>query len=179
MLATLGEAPLNSLTDPHTFKGACLERLATRTSTLQADGWWFNREQLTIAPNIGDSKLYLPGDVVNVMVEGKPNLVQRGRYLYDTVAGTNLFDYSVTATVIRLLPFEELPEIVAEYIAAYVTLSFQTDFDGDGNKQRRLENIFADSRIAFNAEATRQAKYNLVLSNPRLVQIKRRAIRYR
>lgn len=179
MLATLGEAPLNALTDPHTFRGACLERISTRSTNVQAQGWWFNRELLTIAPNVGDNKLYLPGDVTNVIVPGRLDLVQRGRYLYDTVRGTNQFTETVQAQVVRELPFEDLPEVVAEYVAAYATLYFQTDFDGDSNKMQKLQIIFNDARTSFSAEATRQTRYNMLEFNTRLMQLKSRIHRYR
>ena len=179
MLATLGEAPLNALTDPHTFRGACIERLTNRSTVVQSKGWWFNRELLTIAPNIGDGKLYLPGDVTNVIVPGRLDIVQRGRVLYDTVNGTNVFTESVDAQITRELLFEDLPEIVAEYIAAYATLNFQTDFDGDSNKMQKLERIYQDATIAFNAEATRQIRYNVIEDNTRLMRLKARIYRLR
>lgn len=174
MLATMGEAPLNALTDPHTFRGACLAKLENRNSTVQTPGWWFNRELLTLSPNIGDSKIYLPGDVVNVMIPGRLDIVQRGRVLYNTVQGTNLFDESVDAQVIRILPFEDLSDIVAEYIAATAVLEFQTDFDGDSNKMRTLQTIAADATRNFNSEATRQTRYNMIDQNPRLQRLKSR-----
>lgn len=174
MLATLGEAPLNALTDPHTFRGACTSRLDTLNTTVQSQGWWFNRERLVIQPNVGNSKLYLPGDVTNVVVENRPDVVQRGRVLYDTYNGTNVFTQSVVAFVIRSLLFEELPEIAADYIAAKAVLEFQTDFDGDSNKMRTLQEVLREAKLQFNAEATRQIRYNSLTSNARLQRLKSR-----
>lgn len=179
MLATLGEAPLNALTDPHTFRGACIARLTTRSTLVQAQGCWFNRELLTLSPNVGDNKIYLPGDVTNVIIPGRLDLVQRGRFLYDTVNGTNQFTESVDAQIIRELAFEELPEVVAEYIAAYATLYFQTDFDGDSNKMQKLQLIFNEASKNFHAEATRQTRYNMIEHNPRLMRLKARILRLR
>lgn len=174
MLATLGEAPLNALTDPHTFRGACTSRLDSLNTTVQSRGWWFNRERLVIHPNVGDSKLYLPGDVNNVMVEDRPDIVQRGRVLYDTYNGTNVFTQSVVAFVIRSLMFEDLPEIVADYIAAEAVLQFQTDYDGDSNKLRELQQIAKEAKIQLYSEATRQIRYNSLSSNARLQRLKSR-----
>jgi hypothetical protein len=174
MLATLGEAPLNALTDPHTFRGSALAKLDGKDAALQTKGWWFNRELLTLSPNIGDSKIYLPGDVINVMVPNRLDIVQRGRVLYDTVNGTNLFTESVDAQIIRRVPFEELPELVAEYIAAEAVLEFQSDFDSDNNKRQLLVATFNMAKLEFNAEATRQARYNVIDSNDRLQRLKSR-----
>jgi len=172
MLATLGEAPLNALTDPHTFRASCLAKLDNKDSTLQTKGWWFNRELLTLPPNVGDSKIYLPGDVINVMIPGRLDIVQRGRVLYDTVNGTNLFTESVDAQIIRRIPFEDLPELVAEYIASDAVLEFQSDFDGDSNKRQLLAQTLKEAKLEFNAEATRQARYNVLESNTRLMRLK-------
>lgn len=174
MLATLGEAPLNALTDPHTFRGSALAKIDGKDSTLQAKGWWFNRELLTLSPNIGDSKIYLPGDVTNVMIPNRLDVVQRGRVLYDTVNGTNLFTESLDAVIIRRIPFEELPELAAEYIAADAVLEFQSDFDGDSNKRQLLAATYKTAMLEFNAEATRQSRYNVLESNARLQRLKSR-----
>jgi hypothetical protein len=100
--------------------------------------------------------------------------VQRGRVLYDTVNGTNLFTESVDAQIIRRIPFEDLPELVAEYIAADAVLEFQSDFDGDSNKRQLLAQTLKEAKLEFNAEATRQARYNVLDSNTRLQLLKSR-----
>lgn len=174
MLATLGEAPLNALTDPHTFRASCLAKLDSKDSALQTKGWWFNRELLSLSPNLLDSKIYLPGDVINVMIPGRLDIVQRGRVLYDTVNGTTLFTEAVDAQVIRRVPFEDLPELVAEYIAADAVLEFQSDFDADSNKRQLLAKTYTDAKLEFNAEATRQSRYNSLDTNIRLQKLKSR-----
>ena len=174
MLGTLGEAPLNALSDPHTFRGACLDMLDQHDAACQAKGWWFNREKLTITPNVGDSKLYLPGDVTNIIVPNRLDLVQRGQVLYDTVNGTNIFSESVDALIIRRIPFDELPELVSTYIGYKAIMQFQTQYDADHNKTKSLSALYTDARLEFNAEATRQSRYNVLDSNARLQHLKSR-----
>lgn len=174
MLATLGEAPLNALTDPHTFKTAAVTRLDTRNTAVQAAGWWFNTERLTLTPSVADGRLYLPGDVTNVKVPNRRDIVQRGRLLYDTVNGTNVFTEDVKTLVVRKVNFDELPDIVAEYIAALAVLEFQTDFDGDSNKMKVLQGVAREATMNFNSEVTLQAQYNMLDSNTSLQRLKSR-----
>jgi hypothetical protein len=174
MLGTLGETPLNTLTDAHTYRGACLSTLDKVNKSVQADGWWFNRENLTITPNPLDFKLYLPGDAINVRCGAEPNLVQRGNVLYDAAAGTNLFDISksVDVVLIRLIPFEQVPEIAAARIADDAILRFQRAYDGDASRTRELEATAAKSYRSLNAEETRQLRANLIDTNDKLAYIK-------
>lgn len=174
MLGTLGETPLNTLTDAHTYRGACLSTLDKVNKSIQADGWWFNRENLTITVNPLDFKLYLPGDTMNVRCINDPSIVQRGNLLYDTFNGTNLFDadYSIDVLLIRLIPFEQLPEIAAARIADEAILRFQRAYDGDASRTRELADAATKSRLSLNAEETRQLRANLIDSNEKLQYIK-------
>jgi hypothetical protein len=181
MLGTMGETPLNTLEDPHTFRGACLSTLTNMNRQIQSKGWWFNRETLELAPSALDSTIYLPGDFINVRVPRLPtgratrNVVQRGRRLYDLDEGRYEFDKAVTVEVVRLIPFQEMPETAAQYVAAMAVLQFQSKYDGDTAKSReirgRLEGpmgLFA----AINTEETRNRQVNLIESNPRLLRLK-------
>jgi hypothetical protein len=174
MLGTLGESPLNALSDPHAFRGAAVAELNKADNKVQARGFWFNRELLTIEPNVADGRLYLPGDAISVMVPNRLDLVQRGRMLYDTVNGTNIFTAGVQAVIIRRVAFDELPETAAEYIAAKAVVSFQSQYDADNNKTALLRQAEAEARMEFNAENTRQARVNVIEINPRLMRLKSR-----
>lgn len=183
MLGTMGQAPLNTLDDPHPMRGACLSTLAKNSRNVQAVGWWFNRESLTITPSVLDSGLYLPGDVISVFVphdkntgEVLANVVQRGRRLYDTEKGSYVFTSAVTVELRRLLEFEDLPEVAAAYIAARAVKEFQLKYDGDSQKTRDLDDFIKDPVIgaysALNAEEIRQGKANFLEQNQRLQRLK-------
>jgi hypothetical protein len=173
MLGTMGEAPLNAIDDPHPYRGACVSILNTADRELQARGWWFNREALTLQPGALDSSIYLPGDTINVRTPCR-NYVQRYRRLYNLDGGTYTFTENVDVTLIRLVPFEHSPELYAGYAAAEAVLRFQKRYDGDSTKTRQLLEEVREARIAANAEETTQAQANLIDSNPRLAYIKSR-----
>lgn len=174
-LGTMGEAPLNAIDDAHTYRGAILSILNTVNREYQARGWWFNRELLTIQVGGLDSAGYLPGDTINVrMTEGETRkLVQRGRRLYDVQAGSYVIDSQVKVILVRLVPFEDTPELFAAYVAAETVLRFQKRYDGDSTKTRQLNDEQVAARVAATAEEIRQVGANLITENPRLQQIKR------
>lgn len=170
-LGTMGEAPLNAIDDPHPYRAACISILNTVNREFQARGWWFNREQLTLAVGALDSSIYLPGDTINVRTADR-NIVQRYRRLYNLDGGTYVFTEDQDVELVRLVPFEEAPELFAAYAAAETVIRFQKRYDGDSTKTRQLQDEQRDARIAVTAEETRQVKANLIESNVRLSYIK-------
>lgn len=172
-LGTMGESPINSIDDPHPYRGAAVSILNSVNREFQARGWWFNRETLTLTPGALDSSIYLPGDTIGVITDD-PRYVQRYRRLYNTEDGSYVFAAPVKATLRRLVPFEETPELYAAYAAAEAVQRFQKRYDGDSQKTRELRDELTAARIAANAEETRQVQANLIESNPRLAYIKSR-----
>jgi hypothetical protein len=171
MLGTMGEAPLNAIDDPHPYRAAALSILDRVNREFQARGWWFNREALTLSPGALDSSIYLPGDTINVRTTDR-NIVQRYRRLYNLDGGTYEFDADQDVTLIRLVPFEQVPELYAGFCAAESVMRFQKRYDGDSEKTRRLNEELTAARIAAQGEETRQTQANLIESNPRLMYIK-------
>lgn len=180
MLGTMGESPLNSLTDPHTFLGAALQMLNKNDATIQARGWWFNTEDLTLPPSTIDSAIYLPGDTISVNVYringvATRNVVQRGDRLYNTTGGTYVFTEPVRVSLKRRVDFEEIPETAAQYIASKAVLQFQSLYDGDTAKSRELASRISGPDGTFQAiqrEHTRESQANLLQSNTRLQRLK-------
>lgn len=188
-LGTLGESPLNSLLEPHEFRGTAQRELAAASRRIQARGWWYNLEAATLNPG-PDGQVYLPGDClkwqsgvrsVSTLVRGaaKPWLVQRGQRVYDTSTQSYIITESVTGELVRELPFDLLPAVINDYIAAEAVLKFQSSFDADNSRRQELVQRWTLARTEANAENTRQLAVNIINSNPRLSRIKRvtRAVR--
>jgi hypothetical protein len=171
-LATLGEQKLTSLTDSHAFLDNAHDCLEDQVRVVASHRWWFNEEKLSITPNAVDKGLYLPGNTLEVICP-KPQYVQRGNRIYNTDGGSYEFDDVMKVTIYRLLDFEELPETVAQYIAAKAVLKFQTDFDGDQLKSQRLEQKVVETMAAAQAQETRNRKVNMIANNESIMRIKR------
>lgn len=175
-LASMGESPLNSLSDPHSFRGAAIATLERKSREIQARGWWFNTEHLEISPSPVDSRLYLPGDVIELQ-SANGRYVQRGRLVYDTLEGTTQFNSPLQVSIVRLVPFPDVPEIVAQYIYAATVVRFQAEYDGDSEKGRLLQRDEVMAMAKANSADTRNSAANLLANNSRIMRIKARHYR--
>lgn len=181
-LAIMGEAPLNALSEDHAYKQSALTTLDRVDLTIQAKGWWFNVEALTVSTNPTDGRIYLPNDSATIMpLDERPNIVQRGRVLYDLKRGTDIFDLNTTYKIQlkRRVPFEHLPQSISAYIARQTVLEFQMLYDGDSTKTRALYlQVNGDPQLGTlglrgeaMAEHIRNRRVNLIWQSSRLHQI--------
>lgn len=171
MLGTMGEKPLASLTDTHALMASMQGALDNASSTIQAEGWWYNMETLTVTPNPTDSSIYLPNDCLSVRTESS-NVVKRGNRLYNLDGGTYVFTSTTDIELIRSVVFEDLPETGAAYIAAQAILDFQKDYDGDTTKMRQIMSEVSQAKIRNDTAHIRNRRRNLIKSNVRLQQLK-------
>ena len=181
-LATMGETPLNTLAEPHEFKASAQRMLQRANKSIQAVGWWCNLEATTYVPG-PNGQIQLPGDALKwqsgvrssdrlIRGQAKPWIIQRGSRLYDTREGSYQITEEVTGELVRLVPFEELPLVLNEFIAAQTVLRFQSNFDADNSKRAELTENWKVARIDVRAEQIRQAAVNLRDSNSTLSRIK-------
>lgn len=178
MLGTLGEAPLNSLTEEHPLLGACQRYLEVSDIAVQAQGHWYNKETLTLQPSAVDSALYVPGDTIGIR-SGDRTVTLRGRRLYDLENGTYAFEDELEVTLIRRVPFTELPELAAGWVAADAVLRFQRVYDGDNQRTQQLQEALAMARAEARAEDIRNSKSNFLDSNYNLTYLRSRIWRGR
>lgn len=163
MLATLGEAPLNSMDDDHAMVAAgrgILSRVNTRE---QAKKWWFNTEITTLTPDPENGSIYQPADAISVdPVQPSNEFVVRGRRLYKPGSGSYVFSQPVECRIIRKVKFEDLPETAAAFIAATAVRDFCRSYDGDKNKMDALERERREAYTTFNSEHIRNSNTNLL-----------------
>jgi len=190
-LATLGEAPLNTLTEPHELKSSAQKVLSRANRRIQSRGWWCNTEAATFSPAPITGFIQLPADCLKwqsnvrtsdllVRQQPKPWLVERGGRLYDTRTRTYIITEDVTGELVREVPFEQLPAVLNDYIAAEAVLRFQSSYDADNSKRQELTQALGLCRMEANAEQTRQSAINMINNNTRLSRIKAvtRRLRY-
>lgn len=173
-LAIMGEAPLNVLAEDHAFKEAALSTLDRVSSTVQSRSWWYNMETLELTASPVDFRVYLPNDLGTLLpTHANMNLAQRGRVVYDLDRGTDRFPEGFTCTVrlTRKLEIEDVPESVAELIAARTVQEFQNLYDGDQTKTRNLSEAVQSRSIDANSEHIRNRRVNLVNTSERLYRV--------
>lgn len=169
-LGTMGEAPLAGLDDTHPYLGAALDLLDQTNRQVQSPGRWFNSETLRLVPDPLTKSLNLPGDCLEVNTEDA-NIVQRGLRLYNLDGGTYEFDKPLTVRVIRLVAFDELPEVVAAAIATKTVVRFQMEYDGDSTKTAALSRLAAEAWAEFGGAEVRNRNVNLIDKHPALARI--------
>ncbi|HWL80103.1 MAG TPA: hypothetical protein VNR89_04060 [Roseomonas sp.] len=129
MLAVIGEAPVNTLEDSGLLDASMARQLLRDTSReVQTRGWSWNTDKgfpLTpTAPAPGE--IIVPSDALQVdPVDTTIDAVIRGKRLWDRRNHTTLFDRTVKCDIIRLLPFEDVPQAARQYIAVRAGRIFQ------------------------------------------------------
>ncbi|ATI16342.1 tail protein [Caulobacter phage Lullwater] len=161
MLATLGESPLNDLSEDHPLVAAGRRTLRVVSTREQAKKWWFNTELLTLTPD-PDKNIYVPGDTISVDTKDSRDYAQRGRRLYNLTTGSYQFNSKVSIRLVREIPFEDLPVSAADYIATAAILSFCSSYDADQAKVRQLKEDRSIAWATLNAEHIRYKKTNLL-----------------
>jgi hypothetical protein len=168
-LKTLGELPLNSLTDEHDLVPVAQAALKRANMREQAKAWWFNKELTTLTPDDVNGYITLPGDTIRVdPTDETLNFVQRGNRLYQPFASTATDKYKFTGKVdcwlIRLVPFEDLPPMAQNLVSISAVLDFQKDYDADQQKVAALKDDYRVAYTTLNAEHIRNVNANRLRS---------------
>jgi len=138
MLAVNGEAPVSSTnsTDPAAIQASnLLNRIDTR---VQSRGWYFNREDITLSPNL-TGEVVLPQNTLSAdPVDSQSQYVKRGSRLYDRGNNTYIISKDVRCTVVLQLDIEDLPEAASAFIEAKAVREYYRNEDGDAGTVRDL-----------------------------------------
>lgn len=162
MLASLGEAPLNSVEEDHPMVASGVRQLRVVSYREQAKGWWFNKEKSTLQPDSTTGEIFVPGDAISVDPSDPfTHLVQRGRRLYDPRVTSFKFTANVPIDMIRFVEFGDLPPTAAVYIGTSAVLKFQGSYDADSTKMKLLIADRQEALMALNAEHIRASDVNL------------------
>jgi len=134
IIGTLGEAPINTLEDLTDVDAINALRILEEVSRQeQARGWSFNLiEDFVLNPDVNDNNR-IPWNDKYLFVKGEEGtkLVRYGKHMKDLVRNSDYFPQPIHAEVILLIPFEELPEQMRDYIVAKAGFMFQAAYYGD------------------------------------------------
>ena len=172
MLAVIGEAPLSTL-DGNTLHADAVSARQTLHNTsrsVQAEGWYFNTEyNYPLTPD-RDGFVTLPPDIVSVDVEPlntgwrNVDVVVRGKRLYDLENHTYAFDPETCykATVLLILPFDELPETAKDYIMIRAGRRFQGEAVGSETLAQFTQQDEFNARASLMREQIRNNDSNFL-----------------
>ena len=166
MLAALGETPVNDLDVGHPLVGAGVRMLATANSREQAKAWWFNKELVTLTPDIAGT-IFLPEDTIRVdPTRTTLHYVQRGRRLYQPYAAASADKYTftkpVTCWLVRLITFEDLPAPAQLLVSYSAQLDFMKSYDADEAKYNKVKELKREALLLLNTEHIRNMNPNLL-----------------
>jgi hypothetical protein len=140
MLSAIGESPVSSLEgDPNADVANCRRILAKINREIQAKGWTFNIEEgATLLPDKFSGLITYLSDYLKITTSGGSLYVNRGGFLYDRQAKTDVFTNPVTVDLIRLRDYNEMPECFRSYIVTKAARKFNMSFFGAGEIEGSL-----------------------------------------
>ena len=122
MLGFIGEAPINSLDDNTGVGDAPVAEkvLDEINREVQSQGWHFNTEfDVEFTPN-SDKEIIFSDNIIRADLDRSryPNtdVTLRGSKLYNRSKNTFEFDDEVKGELVRILEWEEIPEIARRYV---------------------------------------------------------------
>lgn len=162
MLATLGEAPINTLGSEEGISpdvAIAKNTLEEINREVQARGWSFNTEKkIKLIPS-EEGEVTLPANCLSFFPSLFDNaLIQRGNRVYDKFKHTYNIGKTIEADIILLLNFEELPEVAKRFITIKAARIFQDRALSSEVLYKitsRDEQIAEVALISFNAELER------------------------
>ncbi|QHJ81075.1 MAG: hypothetical protein [Bacteriophage sp.] len=140
MLAAIGESPVNSLEGDANADIANARRILNNVNReVQSRGWTYNiLEGETLRPDSFSGQITYMSDYLRLTVDGGTNYVNRGGFIYDRTAKTDIFTAPITVNLIRLKDYSEMPECFRALIVTKASRRFNMYFFGAGEIEGHL-----------------------------------------
>ena len=149
MLATIGEAPVDTLTEGGVdiaIAEATLDNVSRETMNF---GWVFNTYSTTYVPD-SDGYITIPSNVLRLEGPEGSRYVLRSDRLYDLEDDTNVFTSNITLTIVEMLEFDDMPEACKTYVTLKASRVFADRQLGDNQlaaySRQEEQNAWADLR---------------------------------
>lgn len=177
LIASLGEAPLQSITPPPTSDAEdALNRLNEVDLEVQSEGWHFNREkdfQLTLN---NDGTVSVPNETLSLALaygsahnEQPLEITVRGTTLYDIHNHTNVFTTAPYVDLIIRLDWDSLPQATRSYIVHEAARRFQASKQGSQIVLQVNAEDIQRARATMEAREDEQAQANTIDGNAGVV----------
>ncbi|WP_043879574.1 tail protein [Azorhizobium caulinodans] len=166
MLSIIGEAPVNRVEDTGLVDAVMARQILDETMRqVQSHGWHWNTDKNVVLvpsfPAPGD--VYVPDNTLQVdAMDPSIDVVQRGNRLWDRRNNTFKFSVPVEVEIVRLLPFEELPQIARHYIMVRAGRIFQDRVVGSETLSGFNDKDETRALIALRNAEAETADYNML-----------------
>lgn len=133
IIGTIGESPIDTLDDLSNVDAInALRILRDNSRREQARGWSFNIiPEFTLNPEASTGKIPWNSNYLSLKGLNEEKLVRKDNYVIDLASDTREFSSPITAEAVILMPFDELPEAMRNYIIAKASFQFQSRYFGD------------------------------------------------
>lgn len=129
MLSAIGEPPINAITATRVDSVVALSILEETAREVLSYGWHFNTEEnIEMVPDTSDGSIYISDSIVRVDVSADNynyDIVIRGNRLYNRKTNTFVFLEPLKVIQVRLMDFDDMPEVAKRYITVRSARVFQ------------------------------------------------------
>ena len=176
MLAAIGEAPINSLTDTLPVDARTAQNTLTEVNKeVQSEGWSFNTEIDVTLTRDGSNQINLATNVLRVdaNIQQHPTIdpIQRGLKLYDRQNNKFEFDEDLICTVVYFRDFNEITEQARRYINIKAARIFVDRLIGDQGLRTYTQEDETRARAILTESDYANADHNLLRGDPSLTNI--------
>ena len=156
ILGAIGQSPITSLNFTNPEIGFIYNLLRDANVDLQSEGWHFNTEKhVTFTPD-SNGKIEIGSDILRMdttdgWVDRNHDVVKRNGFLYDKYNHTDDFSDHTTIDldIVRLLSYEDLPEVFKRYIIYKASVRAATQLVGNAQLAQLLAQQEALARAAI------------------------------
>lgn len=180
IISQIGELPISDLAVEETSADVKAALLLFRSAnrTTQVKGWQFNTDLDVTLTREPDGTISVPADAVKVSKAKIAEDTQydvafaiRGAQLYNRTTNSFAWDTDLRVDLIRLLPFESLPEAARHFIVVKSGRQFQARFQGsqlaDGFSQEDLY----EATVALSEYEVEQGRVNFLTGSSSVTSI--------
>ena len=176
MLLSIGETPVNTLDSDATEPIAMVayRTLHQISRQVQATGLYCNSEYKYPLRRDVNGYLHVPLNTLKAdATDPTVDVVLRGRKLYNRRTHSYIFDRDLEVDLVLFLSFEELPQVVRDYITVRAVRVFQSKVLGSDTLHSFSLQDEMEARMAMVQEEVDSGDYN-ILRNPDVIIMNRR-----
>lgn len=165
MLNAIGEGAVSSIDTGNSDVVQASELLRRHSRRLQSNGWWFNTNySLRLSPDT-NGYINLPSNCLKVDATDDDRyepIVMRGERLFNLKTNSYVFDKALSVDMVVGLEWEELPQIVRDYIVASAGLEFVDTEIGSEVRHAFTEKRRNEAFIVMRSTETENGDYNMM-----------------
>ena len=173
LLTAVGEYPITNIEADIAESQIAVQTLDEVSRELQSRGWsWNTRRKATLTPDVNND-INLPQNVTRVVAvdtygwtDGSKRYTIRDSKLYDMINFTSTFEAEVTANMVYLWDFEDLPEEARRFITLDAQQRYMNRVVGADADMAQVQAQATRAFIALEQDEDLNADRNVLWDNP-------------